>query len=374
MPLNKFLESTVKVDKTTALKVLESLPEPMQPTLLKNGAGILESPTYLFLHKLFKDYVDKFNQEYNEMYNGLTLKTAYGFWLKMYGASVNIAPISGETIENQYTSDETVVVEVDEIVKVVLGHSAGGAELHYYKRLNTQLPLTDLSTIDFTSLDWQDVTTYDEPEATFKARIINEIFKNKVSNIAIKDALQPFSSTEVFVLDKLGASASSSIGIQTIPSELPFLSYDEQEIYTSLSSDIDSSVLTIQLDDTSFFPDSGVIQIGQEYMLYSSKDSSNIYVEERGYAETSAAPHYATNRVYYATRFFNMFLDAFNVLGGLTTDADGNPAVSGAFEFDIYITPYPNTDNTIKTITNIVNSFKASGTKFNLKIGLPYSG
>jgi hypothetical protein len=234
--------------------------------------------------------------------------------------------------------------------------------------------LTDLSTVNFNGADWVDITTTNEQEFTFKSRVINEIFKAKVSNVAIAAALQPFSSTEVFVLDRLGAHFSGTEEVEgVIPSELPFLSKDEQEFYTKLTSDVGPADTTIYVADTSYFANAGGIQIGTELMVYDSKTSNSFHITNRGHNDTIAQQHFTDDHVLYSSRYFNLFLDAFNILGGYQVDPEtGDLVVEGAFEFDVFITPFPETDNTYEEISAIIKKFKAAGTKAYINIGLPF--
>ena len=105
-----FVQAKVIVEKTAALRVIESLPRPMRP--IKEDPR--SSELYKFLHKLLVN-IDEFPQNYGEMYNGLTLKTAEGFWLEMFGYSVGITPKVGEPITVNYISTETTAVLVVDI-------------------------------------------------------------------------------------------------------------------------------------------------------------------------------------------------------------------------------------------------------------------
>jgi len=64
------------------------------------------------------------------------------------------------TVLADYTTDNGVqIVNVNQIVKVLPSHTAGGEIGHYYKRVNTELGSTDLSSVDYTGVNWEDVST-----------------------------------------------------------------------------------------------------------------------------------------------------------------------------------------------------------------------
>jgi hypothetical protein len=94
-----------------------------------------------------------------------------------------------------------------------------------------------------------------------------------------------------------------------------------------LSSNITSSAVSIPVNSTTNFISLDVITIGDEDILYSSKDATHFYVATggRGYNGTSAKSHAATAHVYtQQAGFFNQ-MSNYNI--GKIVDATGIWAV-----------------------------------------------
>jgi len=63
-------------------------------------------------------------------------------------------------IKADFNSDDGVqVVNVNQVVKVVAGYNDGGIAGHYYQRLNYDLPATNLASVDYTTVEWTDIST-----------------------------------------------------------------------------------------------------------------------------------------------------------------------------------------------------------------------
>jgi len=100
-------------------------------------------------------------------YTGQTFKYQYLLCDECFNANSVItqnAVIRGNNtlsaITADYVSTDGVqTVAINQIVKVDASHEAGGELGHYYKRTTSDIISQDLSTIDYTGVNWEDVST-----------------------------------------------------------------------------------------------------------------------------------------------------------------------------------------------------------------------
>lgn len=107
---------------------------------------------------------------------------------------------------------------------------------------------------------------------------------------------------------------------------------------TLLSSDITAAQLTIPVDKLDDFPDIGIIYLGGERILYTSKSAStgtgNLIVPsstERGYDGSAAASHVKGSRVALIISAYtlNRAIQEIRILGEYVTGTRGFTTVKG---------------------------------------------
>ena len=69
-------------------------------------------------------------------------------------------------------------------------------------------------------------------------------------------------------------------------------------VSTVLADDISANATYIPAESTSLFANKDIIIIGNEKMLYSSKDSTGFNIQTRGYDSTTPTAHIAGRRIY----------------------------------------------------------------------------
>jgi hypothetical protein len=120
------------------------------------------------------------------------------------------------------------------------------------------------------------------------------------------------------------------------------------------------------------FPVSGYGKIDDE-VVHFTKQSNGVFNILRSQKGTASRQHLAGSWLSIYNDVFSLFLDFFNMLTDTELGDNGQAILSGAFEFEVYITPSPNNQNTREEIINIINKFKAAGTMAFIRLGLPYN-
>lgn len=95
----------------------------------------------------------------NGTFNYLVCDTCVSEGVVSTAAYVRVPAVNTNVIAD-YTSDDGIqTVYQNQIVKVMSGHTDGGIVGHYYQRINRTITSTDLGGIDYTGIDWTDVST-----------------------------------------------------------------------------------------------------------------------------------------------------------------------------------------------------------------------
>jgi hypothetical protein len=92
-------------------------------------------------------------------------------------------------------------------------------------------------------------------------------------------------------------------------------------VSTVLTEDVSANATTLPATSTSLFADTDIVRIGNEKILYSSKNSTAFFVYTRGYDDTLAEAHDAGRRIY--TTEAGVVNDALGFNMGATIETGG---------------------------------------------------